>query len=217
MNTVVEDYVKNIYAHTEWQPDAITPSALASRLGLAASSVTEMVKKLAAAGLVTHVKYGAVTLTVEGEALALRMLRRHRLIETWLVESFGYTWDQVHDEAEVLEHALSDRLLEKIAEQLGQPVRDPHGDPIPASDGTVVRPRAVLLSQAPDGHQGAIVRISDANPELLIHLQQEGFVLDAAVTVVRRKPFGGALTVSVASLEHDVGDELASAVWLSVD
>jgi DtxR family Mn-dependent transcriptional regulator len=214
-STTVEDYVKTIYGHTEWQPEPITPSALAARMGLAASSVTEMVKKLAASGLVTHVPYGAITLTDQGRALALRMVRRHRLIETWLVESFGYGWDEVHDEAEVLEHALSDRMLDAIAEQLGRPTRDPHGDPIPAADGTVRLPDAVLLLQAPDGHRGAVVRISDRNPELLRWLDEHEVRLDAQLEVVERRPFGGALAVLVAGHPLDLGSDAAAAIWLA--
>lgn len=220
VNSVVEDYVKAIYGHTEWQQDAITPSELAARLGLAASSVTEMVKKLARAGLVTHVPYGAVTLTAEGTALALRMVRRHRLIETWLVDHFGYAWDEVHDEAEVLEHALSDRLLEAIAERLGQPLRDPHGDPIPAADGSIDRPPAVLLLDAADGSAGAVVRISDRDPSLLRYLTAADITLDAHMTVVGRRPFGGALAVRLdgadgAARELDLGAEAAASIWIS--
>src|SRR5690606_101486 len=137
-------------------------------------SVTEMVKKLAASGLVDHVPYGAITLTGEGRTLALRMVRRHRLIETWLVEAFGYRWDEVHDEAEVLEHAISDRMLDAIFEQLGRPTRDPHGDPIPTAEGTVAFPAAVLLAEAPDGHEGVVVRIRDRDPKLLRYLTAEG-------------------------------------------
>ena len=179
--TAIEDYVKVIYGHTEWQPEQITMSALAARLGLAASSVTEMVKKLVAQGLVEHEKYGVVTLTAEGTALALRMVRRHRLIETWLVQSFGYRWDEVHVEAEVLEHALSDRLLDAIDAQLDHPTRDPHGDPIPSATGHVVRPDAVLLRDAPARHVGRVVRVSDRDPELLRWLDAHGVVLDAEV------------------------------------
>ena len=184
MNSVVEDYLKVIYAHTEWQPEPITTGALAARLGLAASSVTEMVKKLVTQGLVSHEPYGAVELTGEGTALALQMVRRHRLIETWLVEHIGYTWDEVHDEAEVLEHAMSDRLLSAIEAQLGHPSRDPHGDPIPRADGTVERPAAVLLADAPDG--GVVARVSDRDPLLLRHLEAEGIVVDAVVTAAQR-------------------------------
>lgn len=183
MNSVVEDYLKVIYSHTEWQSTPITTGALAARLGLAASSVTEMVKKLVAQDLVVHEPYGAVELTKEGTALALRMLRRHRLIETWLVEAIGYTWDEVHDEAEVLEHAMSDKLLDAIDAQLGHPVRDPHGDPIPAPDGTVQRPAARLLLEV-DG--GTVVRISDRDPLLLRHLEAEGIAVDSVITPVQR-------------------------------
>lgn len=218
--TAAEDYVKVIYSHTEWQPEPITPSGLAARLGLAASSVTEMVKKLSRAGLVTHVPYGAVILTAEGTALALRMVRRHRLIETWLVESCGYDWDEVHDEAEVLEHAVSDRLLEAIASRLGHPVRDPHGDPIPAVDGTIVRPDALQLGQAPDGAAGSIVRISDRDPALLRYLTAEAIEVDAGLTVIGRRPFGGALAVRVdaadgSSRHVDLGADAAASIWIS--
>ena len=177
--TAIEDYVKVIYAHTEWQPVPIATGALAARLGLAASSVTEMVKKLVAQGLAVHEPYGAIELTRDGTALALRMLRRHRLIETWLVNHMGYGWDEVHDEAEILEHAVSDRLLDALDEQLGHPTADPHGDPIPAADGTVLRPDAVLLADAPAG--GVVVRISDRDPGLLRHLEADGVVVGARV------------------------------------
>ncbi len=195
MNSVIEDYLKVIYSHTEWQPDPITTGALAARLGLAASSVTEMVKKLVAQGLVVHEPYGAVELTPDGTALALRMLRRHRLIETWLVDLVGYRWDEVHDEAEVLEHAMSDRLLDALDVQLGHPVRDPHGDPIPAADGTVQRPDARPLLEV---EGGTVVRISDRDPLVLRHLHAEGIGLDS---VVRR---------------DDLAAEGAAAVWVVV-
>ena len=213
--SVVEDYVKVIYSHTEWQPDPITSSVLAARLGLAASSVTEMVKKLAASGLVTHIPYGAISLTEEGRMLALRMLRRHRLIETWLVESFDYGWDEVHGDAEVLEHAISDRLLDAIDVSLGHPLRDPHGDPIPRADGSLVRPDAVLLHDAPVPSRCTVVRISDRDSALLQHLEGHGVILDAVLDVVERKPFGGALAVRTPTSEVDLGDDATQAIWVS--
>ena len=215
--SVVEDYVKVIFAHTEWQPEPITPSVLAGRLGLAASTVTEMVKKLARAGLVTHVPYGAVTLTPEGRAQAVRMVRRHRLIETWLVDTFGYSWDEVHDEAEILEHAVSDRLLDAISERLGSPRRDPHGDPIPAADGSIERLKAIVLFDAPDGFAGPVVRISDRDSSLLKYLEGQGIVLDTQLSVVERRPFGGALAVQTATATIDLGDEAARSVWIGTD
>ncbi len=213
--SVVEDYVKVIFSHTEWQPEPITSSVLASKLGLAASSVTEMVKKLAAAGLVTHVPYGAITLTEAGSTLALRMLRRHRLIETWLVESFDYGWDEVHNDAEVLEHAISDRLLEAIDTSLGRPTRDPHGDPIPRADGSFIRPDAMLLRDVPVPSRCTVVRISDRDSALLQHLEGHGFTLDAVLEVKERKPFGGALVVRTPTVEVDLGDDATRAIWVA--
>ena len=209
----VEDYVKVVYAHTEWQDDPISTSVLAARLGLAASSVTEMVKKLVAQGLVHHVPYGAVTLTADGTALALRMVRRHRLIETWLVQHFDYSWDEVHDEAEVLEHALSDRLLDKIDDALGRPTRDPHGDPIPARDGSVNRPAAVLLGDVALGEAVRVVRISDRDPVLLRHLEAEGVALDTGLTVTSTDPFTVALDGSVDEL--GLAPDALVSIWVS--
>ena len=157
-----------------------------------------MVKKLVAQGLVEHAPYGAITLTAEGSEHALRMVRRHRLIETWLVRQFGYSWDEVHDEAEVLEHTLSDRLLDAIDEQLGRPVRDPHGDPIPSADGVVERPDAVLLSRVEPGRRGRVVRISDRDPVVLRELSAAGIALDSELE-------GGSLN-----------PEQAAAIWVAL-
>jgi len=207
--TVIEDYVKVIYTHTEWQPAKITTSVLAARLGLAASSVTEMVKKLVAQGLAIHEPYGAVELTAAGNELALRMIRRHRLIETWLVDRYGYSWDEVHDEAEVLEHAVSDRLLDAIDAELGYPTRDPHGDLIPRVDGTIVRPAAAQLS---DIDAGVVVRISDRDPTVLRQLETEGVVLDAHVRVVERDALGA--TVSISEVAVRLTDEALASIWV---
>jgi len=209
----VEDYVKVVYAHTEWQPEPITTSVLAARLGLAASSVTEMVKKLGAQGLVDHVPYGAVTLTADGTALALRMLRRHRLIETWLVRHFGYGWDEVHDEAEVLEHSLSDRLLDRIDDELGFPTRDPHGDPIPGRDGRVEQPAAELLRAVAAGETVRVVRINDRDPALLRHLEAEAIVLDGVFTVVSGDPF--VVSVEGSQRERTIAPDALDSVWVS--
>jgi DtxR family Mn-dependent transcriptional regulator len=215
--SAVEDYVKSIYAHTEWQSEPITTSVLAARLGLAASSVTEMVKKLGALGLATHVPYGAIVLTPDGTALALRMLRRHRLIETWLVQHFGYAWDEVHDEAEILEHALSDRMLDAIDVELGHPVRDPHGDPIPSRDGVLTQPPAVLLRDADEGLVGEVVRISDRDPMLLRHLEAEGITIDVPLTVLGRKPYGGSFVVRLPDgSERDLGDQAVTSIWVAL-
>lgn len=211
---VIEDYLKTIYQHTEWQDERITPSQLAQQLGLAPSSVTEMVQKLAAMGLVSHRRYGPITLTDTGADRAAAIVRRHRLVETWLVREHGYTWDEVHDEAEILEHALSDRLLERIDERLGRPRFDPHGDAIPDAAGHVHREAFVLLAAAAPGHVGRVLRVSDHDPALLRELDRRG------VDVGREVEVAGAPTRDAAALRIDgVGVDLppgaAGAIWLT--
>jgi DtxR family transcriptional regulator, Mn-dependent transcriptional regulator len=214
----VEDYVKVIYSFTEWQDQPITSSQLAARLGVANSSVSEMVRKLKEQGLVTHKPYSAIRLTPAGSALALSMVRRHRLLETYLVEELGYGWDEVHDEAELLEHAVSELFIERLSAKLGHPRRDPHGDPIPHRDGTVDKPVAHRLLELDAGHLGRITRISDDNPELLRYFAGQQIGPDTELNVVGRRPFGGALTVRLGgpgrSLTVDLGDEASAAVWV---
>jgi DtxR family Mn-dependent transcriptional regulator len=183
LSTVAENYLKVIYSHTEWQPDPISSSQLAARLGLAPSSVTEMVKKLTLQGLVEHALYGSIVLTARGRTEALRMVRRHRLIETWLVGEFGYGWDEVHDEAEVLEHVLSDRMLAAIDARLGYPTADPHGDPIPSADLTVPPVSGVLASTLAAGQRGRVVRISDRDAGVLRELTAAGIGIGSAIAV----------------------------------
>ncbi len=214
----IEDYVKVIYSFTEWQDKPITSTQLAQRLGVANSSVSEMVRKLKEQGLVDHKPYSAITLTADGARLALSMVRRHRLIETFLVQELGYRWDEVHDEAELLEHAVSDTFVERLADKLGHPARDPHGDPIPAADGTVLIPSAHRLSELDPGHTGRIIRISDENPELLRYLAAENIDVDASVEVLGRRPFGGPLMVRIGtgpSLHNvDLSGEVAASLWV---
>ena len=210
-NTVaIDDYLKTIYHHTEWQSVAITPSQLAAELALAPSTVTEMVQKLAALGLVSHRPYGPVSLTDAGRARAAAIIRRHRLIETWLVREFDYAWDEVHDEAEVLEHAISDRLLEGISARLGHPTRDPHGDAIPDASGTVVTEPFVLLAEAAIGHSGRVLRVSDRDPALLRALEGAGIDVGHAVTVAGR----GAVQVD-GGATIELPDAATSAVWIT--
>lgn len=205
----IDDYLKTIYHHTEWQTDRITPSQLAGELGLAPSSVTEMVQKLAAQGLVTHRPYGPIALTEAGEQRAAGIIRRHRLIETWLVREFGYSWDEVHDEAEVLEHAISDRLLEGIDDRLGRPRYDPHGDAIPDASGHVHREPFVLLGAATAGHTGRVLRVSDRDPDLLRAVEAAGVAVGAEATVT------DAATLVIAGSVVSLPDAAADAVWLS--
>ncbi|WP_157006790.1 metal-dependent transcriptional regulator [Agromyces laixinhei] len=213
----IEDYLKTVYSHTEWQPDPITPSVLAGKLGVAPSSVTEMVKKMAAHGLVSHVPYGAVRLTDAGTARALAVVRRHRLIETWLVQEMGYGWDEVHDEAEILEHAISDRLLEAIDARLGRPLRDPHGDPIPSADGALAREPALLLAEAPAGHHGTVLRISDRDPSVLRGLEVSGVGpgIEIEVTDASAERLLVSARVAGAAVQLVLAREVAAAIWVS--
>ena len=206
----IDDYLKTIYNHTEWQDDPITPSQLAAELRLAPSTVTEMVQKLAAQGLVSHRPYGPVRLTPAGAARAAAIIRRHRLIETWLVREFGYAWDEVPDEAEVLEHTISDRLLEAIDARLGHPRFDPHGDAIPDAGGAVDRAPFVLLAEVEEGAGGPVLRVSDRDPAVLRALQDAGIDVGHVLTVVSagvvRLDGGETVTLPPAATE---------AVWLA--
>ena len=172
VTAVAEDYLKTIWSAQEWDDAPVTTSALAARLGLAASTVSEQVKRLVDAGLVVPAPYRPVELTDAGRARALRVVRRHRLLETYLVEHLGYGWDQVHEEAEVLEHVVSDLFLERIDGLLGRPVRDPHGDPIPSPEGAYERPEAVPLTDCAAGELVRVVRIS-ACPRVVVSTRSD--------------------------------------------
>ncbi|MGK2879919.1 MAG: metal-dependent transcriptional regulator, partial [Mycobacterium sp.] len=150
LTAVAQDYLKVIWTAQEWSREKVSTKMLAERIGVSASTASESIRKLAEQGLVDHEKYGAVTLTNSGRRAALAMVRKHRLLETFLVNELGYSWDEVHDEAEILEHAVSDELVARIDAKLGYPRRDPHGDPIPAADGNVPTPPARQLSVCQD-------------------------------------------------------------------
>ncbi len=203
--------------------EKVSTKMLAERLGVSASTASESIRKLADHGLVDHERYGAVTLTDAGRLAALAMVRRHRLMETFLVRELGYGWDEVHDEAEILEHAVSDRMLERIDAKLGYPTRDPHGDPIPAADGRLATPPARQLSACSDGDACTVARISDADPEMLRYFDSVGISLDARLRVLARRDFAGVISVAVeppaGATNRDVstvdlGSPAAQAIWV---
>jgi DtxR family Mn-dependent transcriptional regulator len=212
LSPAVQDYLKAVWAAGEWSTAPVTTKMLAERLGVGAPTVSEMVRRLCDQGLLSHVRYGAVELTAAGRAHAVAMVRRHRLIETFLVSELGYTWDEVHDEAEVLEHAVSDLLVDRIDARLGRPTRDPHGDPIPAPDGTVLQPPARLLRDLPPG-AWVVARISDADPDLLRYFDSMGVGLDVVVRVLGPTPDGG-VRVTLGGAPVELGSQSAAAVWL---
>jgi DtxR family Mn-dependent transcriptional regulator len=218
LTPVAQDYLKAVWSAQEWSDDRVTTGLLADRLGVGPSTVSETVRRLTAQGLLGHEPYGGVWLTDVGRRYALAMVRRHRLLETYLVNELGYAWDEVHDEAEVLEHAVSDRLVERMDARLGRPVRDPHGDPIPTADGRVVRPAAVPLVDLEAGAGGTVARISDADPEALRYLAGLGLALDVGIRVTERREYAG--TVGVAwerdgePASADLGLLAASRIWV---
>lgn len=212
-----QNYLKAIWSLREWSEDPVTTSALAAKVGVRQSTVSDAVRKLAEQGLVEHAPYGAITLSTAGLTHAVAMVRRHRLLETFLVDVLGYRWDQVHDEAEHLEHAVSDFLVERIDEHLGHPSRDPHGDPIPTADGEVERPDAGLLTAAPPGGSVRVERISDADPGLLAHLTRHGIGVGTVLGVLPGSPYSEALEISVPGAEGAIplGRAATDAIWVS--
>lgn len=203
----VEDYLKAIYRLTP-EGRAAGTSEIANLLELAPASVSGMVKRLSEHGLLEHVPYKGVQLTEEGRRAALRTIRRHRLIEAYLVAFLGYTWDTVHDEAERLEHAVSDQLVERMASVLGHPSVDPHGDPIPDVDGAIHEPASTPLSELPEGIPVELRRVDESDPERLRYIASIGLQPGARVLVVDRQPFDGPITIEVEGQSHVIGHEL---------
>jgi DtxR family transcriptional regulator, Mn-dependent transcriptional regulator len=203
----VEDYLKAIYRLTPEGRPAAT-SDIANLLELAPASVSGMVKRLSEHGLLEHVPYKGVQLTEEGRRAALRTIRRHRLIEAYLVAFLGYTWDTVHDEAERLEHAVSDQLVERMAAVLGHPSVDPHGDPIPDVNGAIHEPATTPLSELPDGIAVELRRVSESDPERLRYIGAIGLQPGARIVVRDRQPFHGPITIEVNGEAHVIGYEL---------
>lgn len=221
--TMTEDYLKVIWKAHEWSDQGITTNEIASALGVAASSVSGNLSKLSREGYLDYEPYGRILLSPRGEEIAVQMVRRHRIIETYLVEIHGYGWDEVHAEAEVLEHAVSDRLLQLWDDDLGNPLQDPHGDQIPRKDGTVVRPDGRRLHELSVGEATVVLRISDHDPELLRYLAELGIVIGTSLRVEAKRDFAGSMTVArhSANAEPDRQIELATlaanSIWVSLN
>lgn len=212
-----QNYLKIIFSLNEWSDEAVSPTVIAEKAGVKLSTVSGAMSKLRQQGLLDHAPYGAVSLTDLGREYAVIMVRRHRLIETFLVQMLGYRWDQVHDEAEQLEHAVSDFMVQRIDELLGYPTRDPHGDPIPTAEGTISFPAAILLAQAKPGQKVSVERISDADSELLQYFSENGIIVGAQLNIATGEPFSDTLEVT-ANGEAAVirlGARATEAVWVS--
>jgi DtxR family Mn-dependent transcriptional regulator len=217
-SAAVEDYAKAVYTLAQRSEDGtVSTNALAQRLEVSAASASNMVKRMHELGLVEHEPYRGVRLTDTGRRVALETLRHHRLLELYLSESLGVPWDRVHDEAEVLEHVLSDELEALIAEKLGHPTHDPHGDPIPTVDGRIEESESISFHAAPAGARGRFVRVSDSDPEKLRYLSVHGIAPGDEFEIVERQPFDGPLFVRFGSDVQVIGGELARAMRVELD
>ena len=215
-STAVEDYSKAIYTLEQRSGAPVSTNALAERLGVTAASASGMVKRLGELGLVTHQPYRGVSLSDAGRSVALEVIRHHRLLELYLVESLGVPWDRVHAEAEVLEHVLSEELEDLIAAKLGNPTRDPHGDPIPSRDLTIEETVTESLQSLEPGTRGVFARVSDSDPAMLRYLADRGIAPGGELEVIERQPFGGPVFVRIGRDVHPLGGELAQAIRVEV-
>ena len=209
----MEDYLKAIYrlAGVEGK---VSTSRLAQHLDCSPASVTNMVQKLSELKLLSYRPYQGVRLTEAGSKVALEVIRHHRLIELYLLEVLGYSWDKVHAEADQLEHVISEEFEEKIDEALGFPTIDPHGDPIPTKDGRIDDEGGHSLWEAGPGQKVTVRRVSDRNPDVLRYCASLGIYPEVSLEVLRRAPFNGPVCVRVADLEHDLSEELARQIFV---
>jgi DtxR family Mn-dependent transcriptional regulator len=210
----VEDYLKAIYDF-ERDGRAAATTDIAQRLSIAPASVSGMVQRLADQGLVEYERYRGVRLTAAGRRAALRTIRRHRVIEAYLVKALGYGWDRVHEEAERLEHAASETLIDRMAAAIGEPMTDPHGAPIPTREGTIDETPHESLADVAIGARARVVRVGDEDPGMLRYLDSLGLRPGAEVVLTNRAPFDGPLTIEVDSATRQVGAALASRVLVA--
>jgi DtxR family Mn-dependent transcriptional regulator len=208
----IQDYAKAIYALEQRGGGTVSTNALAERLEVTPASASGMLKRLGELGLATHEPYRGVQLTPQGVRVALEVLRHHRLLELYLATSLGVPWDRVHDEAEVLEHVLSEELEALIAAKLGHPTRDPHGDPIPSADLVIEETPTERLADLDGGASGRLVRVSDSDPAMLRYLADRGIALGDDFEVIERQPFDGPLFVRFGDDIHVLGGALAAAM-----
>jgi DtxR family transcriptional regulator, Mn-dependent transcriptional regulator len=209
----VEDYLKTIYEIGRGTV-AVATNDIAQRLNIAPASVSGMVRRLADQGLLGYERYRGVTLTDAGRRAALRTIRRHRIIESYLSKALEYPWDRVHDEAERLEHAASDELVDRMAKAIGEPVVDPHGAPIPSREGLVDETVYLTLDELGVGYGARVVRVSDDDPEMLRYLAELEIIPGAEIVVVSRAPYEGPISIRIAGHLLAIGPALAAQVMV---
>jgi DtxR family Mn-dependent transcriptional regulator len=212
----IEDYVKTIYT-LALEESPVSTSRVAAARSVKPASATSMIQRLAKLNLVNYAKHYGVTLTETGEKLALEVIRHHRLLELYLMEALGFSWDEVHEQADILEHVISEKLEERIAAALNYPQFDPHGDPIPALDGSMTAMNTLTLTDVPAGGEARVARIlDDSNSELLRYLAGLGLVPGAAVRVAAVAPFLGPLTIEVGGESRVIGRNLAELILVEI-
>ena len=211
LSPAIQDYAKAIYALESREGSAST-TELAERLGVRPASVSGMLRKLDALGLVVHERYHGVRLTESGRRVALEVLRHHRLLELYLAKSLGMGWDTVHAEAEVLEHVISEELEEVIATKLGDPTLDPHGDPIPSRELAVADVESRSAYALEPGERGTFIRVSDSDPEMLRFLEAHGIAPGASFELIEKQPFDGPVFMRFGEEVHVLGATLARAM-----
>jgi DtxR family Mn-dependent transcriptional regulator len=213
----IEDYAKAIYVLAGAGEGSVTTSSLAARLGVAPGTVTAMLKRLARLGVIDYQPYRGVELTAAGERVALEVIRHHRLLEAYLNDALGMPWDQVHDEAEVLEHYISEELETLIADRLGDPSHDPHGDPIPSAELVIQEDTSLPLSRLEPGRRAVFVRVSDSDDGMLRYLADRGIAPGDRLEIVGTEPYGGPVQVRIGDRVHALGAELVAAMRVAVD
>lgn len=212
----MEDYLKAIFNLQKQHHKPVSTSALADHLRVAPASVTNMCKKLADLNLLVYEPYQGVTFTPTGHKLVLEIVRHHRLIELYLAEALGVPWDRVHEEAEKLEHVISEDLEERMAAVLGDPKFDPHGAPIPSRSGIVDQPESGRLTDMNVGDELVVIEVDDANPELLRYLGTLGIYPGIEFTLLVRAPFDGPLTLCIDQEHHTLGHQAAKSIWVAL-
>jgi DtxR family Mn-dependent transcriptional regulator len=210
----VEDYLKAIYK-LETEEKGASTTRIAEALDVSSASATNMVKRLSKMGLVNYQSYKGASLTASGRKIALEIIRHHRLLELYLLEVMGYSWDEVHDEAEKLEHHISEQFEDKIAELLDNPTHDPHGDPIPTKEGIMPEMESEPLTKAEEGHHYLVSRVKNQDPELLRYLEKIGLLPGAKLMIKDKGPFRGPITLKVEDNEQVLGHEVAEHIYIA--
>jgi DtxR family Mn-dependent transcriptional regulator len=209
----IENYLKNIYKLQSGE-GKVTTSSLSKNLNISPASVSEMIKKLADEGILMHTPYKGVLLTKEGEQLALRIIRKHRLWEMFLVEVLHFTWDEIDHEAERFEHIMSDTMEEKIDHVLGHPLIDPHGDPIPTKEGEIICSMSFPLSDAVEGSTVRVLRVSDSNSALLQYVSSIGITLHQHLTVKQKMTFDNSMQIQIGEKEMNISSTITSSIFV---